>query len=45
MCDRKGCVRIENVSWRVKIAYRESLEQVTLYRPVCVPREYHVAVN
>jgi len=38
-------VRVENVSWRVKIASRESMEQVALYRRVCVPREYHVSVN
>ena len=45
ICDRKGCVRIENDSWGVKIASRESLEQVALYRRVCVPKEYHVSVN
>ena len=39
VCDRKGCVRLENVFWRVKMASRDSLEQVTLDRHVSVPRE------
>jgi len=45
ICYSRGCVWVENVSWRVKIASRESLEQVALYRHVCVPRECHVSIN